>query len=65
MYTAEELESKPTLCVGQESDLKVDTGRKRVWLSRCGVEDGEPFDRKVTVERWDGRRWVISAEYPG
>jgi hypothetical protein len=64
-YTASELEQMDTLSVGQADNLKVDTGTERVWLSRCGVEDGEPFDHKVTVERFNGRRWKIIEEYPG
>jgi hypothetical protein len=47
-----ELESLPTLCVGQCCDLKVDTGDTRVWL--CRVADG------VTVEQRVGRGWEIT-----
>jgi hypothetical protein len=47
----------PTLCTGQADDLKIDTGRMRVWLSRCSVEDGEPYDNKITVERLRNGRW--------
>lgn len=59
-YTADELEEMPTLSVGQADDLKVDTGTERVWLSRCTVKDGEPYDRKVTVEtrKADGSGWT-------
>lgn len=62
-YTLEELESLPTLSVGQADDLKVDTGNTRVWLSRCSVEDGEPYDNKVTVERLAEGRWVEVETY--
>jgi hypothetical protein len=62
-YTLKELEALPTLAVGQASDLKVDTGTKRVWLSRCTVEDGEPYNNKVSIERYDGKRWITVAEY--
>jgi hypothetical protein len=65
-YTTEELEALPVLSVGQADDLHIDTGAVRVWLSRCGVEDGEPFDNKVTVETLsrDGR-WVEYRVYSG
>jgi len=64
MYTLSELEAMPTLATGQADDLKVDTGAKRVWLSRCTIEDGEPFNNKVTVERLQDGRWVTDEEYP-
>jgi hypothetical protein len=56
-----ELEAMPTLSVGQAADLKIDTttsgGVMRVWLSRCGIADGET--QPVRVERWDeeNARW--------
>jgi hypothetical protein len=70
-YTAAELEAMPTLATGQADDLKKegedDRGRFRIWLSRCGVEDGEPYPNKVTVERYDvlTQRWVEDERYPG
>lgn len=54
----DELEAMPTLTQGQADDLKIDNGAERVWLSRCGVEDGEPWDNKVTIERLVDGRWV-------
>jgi hypothetical protein len=50
-------ESRPTLCTGQADNLKVETSTTRVWLSRCSVEDGEPYDNKITVERLRNGRW--------
>ena len=64
-FTAAELEDMETLSTGQADDLKIDTGNVRVWLSRCGVEDGEPFDNKVTVEHLAEGRWETVEEYPG
>ena len=63
-WTLEELEAMPTLCVGQADNLKVETDNTRVWLSRCTVADGEPFDNKVTVEELtkDGR-WEEARTY--
>lgn len=52
----------PTLCVSQADNLKIETETKRVWLSRTGIEDGEPCDNKVTIEILIDERW-ITVEY--
>ena len=57
------LEGLPTLAVGQCCDLKIDDGTNRVWLCRCGVEDGMPFDNSVTVEINDNGRWREHCTY--
>ena len=62
-YSLEELEALPTLSVGQADDLKVDTGDTRVWLSRCTVEDGEPYNNKVSVEQYRDGRWQTVDQY--
>lgn len=62
-FTLQELEKMPTLCVGQADDLKYEEDGVRVWLSRCGVEDGEPYDNKVTVEKWIHLCWETVEEY--
>lgn len=64
-YTAAQLRRRRTLSTGQCDDLKIDTGKTRVWLSRCGVADGEPYEDKVSVEKLRGGRWVVVEEYPG
>lgn len=66
-YTAEELEAMPTLSESQTDDLKVDTGQIRVWLCRCGVDDGMPYNDQVTVEMLNPKnyRWETVDEYPG
>lgn len=64
-YTAAELEELPTIAEGQADDLKIETASTRVWLSRCSVEDGEPFNDKVTVERLQSGRWVEEEVYAG
>ena len=64
-FTAEELRQKPTLCVGQADDLKVEIDTERVWLSRCTVEDGEPYDNKVTVETLKDGKWITTEQYEG
>lgn len=53
VYTLAELEALPTLRQGQADDLKIDAGSVRIWLSRCGVADGEPCENKVTIEEID------------
>jgi len=59
VYTLAELEAMPTITQGQADDLKVDEGDGiRIWLSRCGVEDGEPCNNKVTIEELQGGSWV-------
>jgi len=50
VYTLAELEALPTLLEGQADDLKIETEGVCIWLSRCGIEDGEPCANKVTVE---------------
>lgn len=62
-YSLEELEALPTLAVGQTCNLKIEDGGLRIWLSRCGVADGEPYPNKVTEEvRIDGR-WIDARYY--
>lgn len=63
-YTVESLRLLPTLSEGQADNLKFDEGGYRVWLSRCTVDDGEPFNNAVTIERFDGRRWVEVSKHP-
>jgi len=60
-----ELYNMPTLCVGQTDNLKIETPDTRVWLARTGVEDGEPFNNRVTIEAIIDRRWKVVAEFQG
>ena len=60
----DDLEALPTLAVGQADNLKIDDGDTRVWLSRCTVDDGEPYDNKVTIERLIDGCWVEADIYP-
>lgn len=62
-YTLKELKALPTLSTGQADSLKIETANTRVWLSRCTVEDGEPYDNKVTVEKLRKGRWETAEEY--
>ena len=65
MYSLSYLESLPTLCTAQVDDLKIETRHIRVWLSRCTVADGEPYDNKVSIEEWNSvhDKWVVVDEY--
>lgn len=56
LYDVEDLRRLPTLHQGHASDLKIDTGTTRVWLSRMGLADGET--QPVQVERLVDGRWV-------
>lgn len=57
--SAAELRAKPTLCQGQNDDLKIDTGRVRYWITR------EPGDHTVSVEHLIGGRWITMQTYNG
>jgi hypothetical protein len=47
---ADQLDSITTITEGYTCDLKVDTGRLRIWLHRTSIEDGEPYRNTVTIE---------------
>jgi hypothetical protein len=68
-YRYDELVAMPTLREGQADNLKwvSEDGRTRLWLSRCGLEDGEPFRHTVTVERKtrDDGWWTTAYRYDG
>lgn len=64
-YTADELRNLPTLATGQADDLKVDTGDTRVWLCRCGVADGMPYENAISVESLVDGQWVDVEMYRG
>jgi hypothetical protein len=63
-YYLSDLESRETLAVGQADDLKISTSTVRVWLSRASIEDGEPYDNKVTIERLVKGSWQVDCIYP-
>ena len=62
-YTLKQLKALPILATGQADDLKIETSDTRVWLSRCTVEDGEPYNNKATVEKLIDGRWDIVETY--
>jgi len=47
------LSELPSLSIGLAADLRIDTGDFRVWTTRTGLADGEPFERTVYVEAYD------------
>lgn len=53
---AEAGEDLEVLGVGQAANRVYDDGRWRVWVERCGPEDGY-FGAPVTVEHYDGNCW--------
>lgn len=62
-YTLKQLQGMPTISQAQTSDLKVDHGHIRQWLSRCTTADGEPYDHKVTIEHLNRGRWEVVHTY--
>jgi hypothetical protein len=64
-FSAQFLDRQPTLCTGQTSNLKLDDGQFRYWLSRCSVKDGEPYNNKVSIEMLTDGNWVLVDEYQG
>jgi hypothetical protein len=63
-YPLKYLQKRPTLAQDMTGDLKVETPRRRVWLARTTVADGEPYNHRVTVEALKNGKWVILEEYP-
>lgn len=54
----DQLEALPVLSQGHVHDLHIDTGIYRVWLSRCSIEDGEPFRNTAYIEiKTENGRW--------
>jgi hypothetical protein len=62
---ADMLDTLPTLATGQAHNLKVDTGERRVWLARTGLDDGEPFARTVYIEELTDGRWLDVGYFDG
>lgn len=50
-FTLEEITNMPTIHSGQYDDLKLENGDIKVWLSRLSIEDGQPYNNQVTVEK--------------
>lgn len=63
--TAQELSDLPTLSTGQAEDLKSEWSGVCFWLSRCGLEDREPFENTISIEVQDFDGWVLYHRYDG
>lgn len=70
-YTARELEQLPVITQGQADDLHVELElnriRWRVWLCRCGISDGMPYNNMITIEGYDPSdfKWKDAVRYQG
>jgi hypothetical protein len=64
-YWLRELEAMPTLAAGQDADLKVETPDTRVWVGRCGLADGEPYEHPIYIEELINGRWFVVSELDG
>ena len=69
-HMTRDIENLPTLSEGQADDLKVETTLgdgtpARVWLSRCGVADGEPWENTVSLETRSEGRWETVLRWNG
>jgi hypothetical protein len=64
-YTARQLKKLPTISQGQFSNLKLDDGKHRIWLSRMTQADGMPYNNAIEVEALLDGRWTSVAKYPG
>lgn len=62
-YTLKELESLPTLSVGQTDDLKIENNDTRIWLSRMTIEDGMEYNNQVTIEKLIDGCWLSTRQY--
>lgn len=62
-YTLKELNNMPTLQKGFTCNLKIEGFHTRIWLSRCSVLDGEPYDNKVTIEQLIRGKWETTTTY--
>lgn len=64
-YTLAQLEALPTIKQGHTDDLKIESGNGRVWLSRMTIEDGQPYNNQVTIERFNDAkgRWETVTSY--
>jgi len=62
-YSTTKLLSMETIRSSHDSDLKFQNEDTRVWLSRGGKEDGEPYENTVYEESYIDGIWVLSGYY--
>lgn len=60
-----ELTTLDPIVDGHTATLRIDTGDFRLWTARTGLDDGEPYERTVYVELFDGNRWSDLGHYDG
>ena len=58
--TPDELLALPALAIGQADTMVYDDGAFRLWVSRCGGNDGADEDGEVSLEMFhtNSGRWV-------
>ena len=64
-YSIDTLMTMTTIRHSHDADLKFEDKTTRVWLSRLGKEDGEPYSNTVYIEQYIDGRWEISSCYDG
>jgi hypothetical protein len=64
-YSARQLRKLPTISQGQFSNLKIDDGKHRIWLSRMTKADGMPYNNAIEVEALLDGVWTSVAQYLG
>lgn len=62
-FTLKEVKSLSTIQQGQYADLKYASLYVRIWLSRLTVEDGEPYNNKITIEYFIDGKWIERDTY--
>lgn len=62
-FTLQEVCTLPVLKQGHTDNLVYQGTNKRVWISRMTVEDGQPYDNQITVEKLVNGVWAIKEQY--
>jgi hypothetical protein len=62
-FSLSEICKMPTIQQGHFDNLVYQSETKRVWISRMTVEDGQPYNNQVTVEKLVDGNWVIKEQY--
>jgi hypothetical protein len=62
-YKLNELEKLETISQSHAMNMKVKTNTMQVWLSRCTIADGEPYDNRVQIDKLINGVWTKDKEY--
>lgn len=62
-YWLYEFEKLPTIMESHSMNLKIETKSVRVWLSRCTIADGEPYNNRVQIDRLVDGVWKKDYSY--